>query len=160
MEFLRAAAAQIGAALQTDAGAAAIAGAAGGLVRWVTLRESWAQGLAALVVGSVCALYLGPLVEPALRPFVGAISDQSDASGFSSFVVGLGGIGFAGFVIEIIARLRAVRIAAAPARHGYPYPPAPPPPAALPDPVAGHEAPGSGSGDISPAAQAEGGNHG
>ena len=93
----------------SDAGAMAMAGAAGGLVRWLTLRESWKEGLLSLVVGTICALYLGPLVEPMLAPFVGRIAPGQDALGFSSFVVGLGGIGFAGFVIEAMRAWRRSR---------------------------------------------------
>lgn len=93
--------------LHSDAGSAALAGALGGLVRWITMRESWRAGLGTLLVGSICAIYLGPLAEPMLRPVVGAISAGEDAAGFSSFVVGLGGIGIAGFVIETLNRFRA-----------------------------------------------------
>ena len=93
--------------LQSDAGTAALAGAAGGLVRWLTLRESWKDGAMSLLVGSICASYLGPLVEPMLVPVVGQLTGQEDAEGFSSFVVGLGGIGFSGFVIDAMRRFRA-----------------------------------------------------
>lgn len=113
--------------LQGDAAAAAAAGAAGGLVRWLTLRENWRDGFVSLVVGSVCAIYLGPLAEPMLRPFVGAISPGQDAAGFSSFVVGLGGVGVAGFVIEALRALRAQRPERPPPPPG-PYPHYPPPP--------------------------------
>ncbi len=75
-------------------------------MRWLTLREHWSDGVVSLVVGSICALYLGPLVEPMLAPVVGKISGQADAAGFSSFVVGLGGIGMAGFVIETLRQFR------------------------------------------------------
>lgn len=97
--------------LHSDAGAAALAGAAGGLVRWLTLRENWKDGAVSLVVGSICAIYLGPLVQPMLAPAVGKIAADGSAAGFSSFVVGLGGIGFAGFVIETLRRFRAERAA-------------------------------------------------
>lgn len=109
MGDLRALAGEFWGWLQSDAGSAALAGAAGGLVRWLTLRENWKEGLVSLVVGTVCALYLGPLVEPMLAPFVGRIAPGQDAGGFSSFVVGLGGIGFAGFVIEAMRAWRRAR---------------------------------------------------
>ncbi|QBR35417.1 hypothetical protein ETW23_03940 [Leisingera sp. NJS201] len=105
-------AADLAAWLQSDAGAAALAGAAGGLVRWLTLRENWRDGVVSLVVGSICAIYLGPLVEPVLAPVVGKITAGGDAAGFSSFVVGLGGIGFSGFVIETLRRFRAEKAGA------------------------------------------------
>ena len=94
--------------LHSDAGQMDLAGAAGGLVRWLTLRESLADGVVSLVVGCICALYLGPLGEPLLAPVIGKIS-PADPVGFSSFVVGLGGIGFAGFGIDTLRRFRAAK---------------------------------------------------
>lgn len=85
----------------TDAGKAAIAGALGGVVRWVTLKERPAEAIGSLIVGAICAVYLGPLVQPILEPVIGKIAPHGDPSGFASFVVGLGGISIAGFVIEI-----------------------------------------------------------
>lgn len=88
--------------LFSDAGKAAVAGALGGLVRWITLREKPREGLGALIVGAICALYLGPIVEPILEPAIGRIAPDNDSAGFASFVVGLGGISLAGFVIDVI----------------------------------------------------------
>lgn len=90
--------------LHGDAATALVAGLAGGLVRWVTLRESLRDGLASLVVGCACALYLGPLVEPNLEKFVGLVAPAADTSGFSGFVMGLAGISIAGFIIDLINR--------------------------------------------------------
>lgn len=95
--------------VHTDAGQAALAGAAGGMVRWLTLREKPRDGLVSLAVGCLCALYLGPLVEPLLQPVVGALTHDQGADGFSSFVVGLGGIGLAGFVIDVMRSFRNAR---------------------------------------------------
>jgi membrane associated rhomboid family serine protease len=93
--------------LFTPEGKAAIAGAAGGIVRWVTLREHWKDGLLSLLVGAICAIYLGPLVAPLIEPVVGKIAPESDGAGFSSFVVGLGGISLSGFLIDLIRARRA-----------------------------------------------------
>lgn len=93
--------------LFTDEGKAAIAGAAGGIVRWVTLREHWKDGILSLIVGAICAIYLGPLVAPMLEPVIGKIAPDGDTSGFSSFVVGLGGISLSGFLIDLIRARRA-----------------------------------------------------
>ena len=49
--------------IMTDQAKTALAGAAGGIVRWVTLRERWQDGVASLLVGSICALYVGPFVR-------------------------------------------------------------------------------------------------
>lgn len=84
----------------TETWTAAFAGALGGVVRWVTLRADWREGVGAIIVGSICALYLGPLVEPLLEPVVGAIAPQSDSTGFSGFIVGLGGISLTGWLLE------------------------------------------------------------
>jgi hypothetical protein len=91
----------------SDLGKAAIAGALGGLVRWVTLKESKRDGFTSLVVGGICAIYLGPLVEPLLEPVLGKIAPDGDAAGFSSFVVGLGGISIAGFILDVIRMRRS-----------------------------------------------------
>jgi hypothetical protein len=93
--------------LHSDLGQAALAGAAGGLVRWLTLRDSWRDGLASLFVGGICAIYLSPLAQPVLQPVFGAISPDGDASSFAAFVVGLGGIALSGMVIDLTRRFRA-----------------------------------------------------
>lgn len=92
--------------LGTDAGRAALAGALGGVVRWITLRDKPREAMGSLIVGSICAVYLGPLVDPILAPVIGKIAPNGDSAGFASFVVGLGGISIASFVIEIF-RARA-----------------------------------------------------
>jgi hypothetical protein len=89
--------------ISTDTAKLMLAGAAGGIVRWVTLRQNWREGTASVIVGSLCALYLGPIVEPLLEPLVGTLAPGGDAAGFSSFVVGLGGISLAGLLIDFIA---------------------------------------------------------
>ena len=91
----------------SDQGKAAIAGAAGGIVRWVTLRENWRDGTLSLIVGAICAIYLGPLVAPMLEPVIGKFAPGGDTNGFSSFVVGLGGISLSGFLIDLIRARRA-----------------------------------------------------
>lgn len=90
----------------TDIGKAALAGALGGLVRWITLRSNWKEGLGAVIIGAICALYLGPLVAPLLEPVIGVIAPQGDPGGFSAFIVGLGGISITGFLIDVLNRRR------------------------------------------------------
>jgi hypothetical protein len=93
--------------LASEPGKAALAGAAGGLVRWITLRDSWWEGLAGIAAGSVCAVFLGPMVLPVLEPVLGGISDSGEhITGFTSFVVGLGGIGLASALIDILQSWR------------------------------------------------------
>ncbi len=89
--------------LEGDGGKALLAGAAGGIVRWVTLRSNWKEGIGAILVGALCALYLGPIAQPILEPVIGKIAPNGDATGFAAFFVGLGGISLSGLLIDIIA---------------------------------------------------------
>lgn len=80
-----------------------IAGALGGVVRWLTLRDHWTDGVISIVVGAICALYASPLVLPALTPMLGAIQIPPDSvSGLSGFLIGVGGISISSFFISII----------------------------------------------------------
>lgn len=88
--------------IATEPGKVALAGAAGGLVRWITLRERPRDVIPAVLVGALCAIYLGPLAEPLLDPIVGAISAHDDADRFAGFVVGLLGIGLTGMLIDLL----------------------------------------------------------
>lgn len=107
MERIRAAFDALAHWIGADAAAALVAGAAGGLVRWVVLREKWSDGIGSLAVGSVCAIYLGPIAEPIFRPLIGAINTEAGAVGFGAFVVGLSGIGLAGWIIDAVRAFRA-----------------------------------------------------
>ncbi len=77
---------------------AAMAGAAGGLLRWITLKESWKEGTATLVAGALCARFLGPEMTPAVAPWLGA---SEDAVGLVSFLVGIGGVSISATIIGI-----------------------------------------------------------
>lgn len=88
--------------LTSDAGKTTLAGAAGGLVRWMTLREHWRDGMVSLVVGAVCSLYLGPIIFPLLNPVLSNVAPAGDVGGFSAFTVGLGGISLTGALIDLI----------------------------------------------------------
>lgn len=104
--------------LFSSEGQTALAGALGGLVRWITLREKWTDGIAALIVGAICAMYLGPLIEPLLAPTIGQIAPGRDATGFSAFVVGIGGISLSGLLIDLIRARRAQTTRGADAANG------------------------------------------
>jgi len=94
--------------LLSDAGKAALAGAAGGIVRWLTLRgKFWPDGVINLAVGCLCAVYIGPLAEPLLEPIVGKIAIDGSADGLGSFLIGLGGISISGFVLDVINMRRS-----------------------------------------------------
>ena len=92
--------------LQGDGGRAALAGSLGGIVRWVTLRENWREGMMSLLVGAICASYLGPLVEPILEPVIGKLAPMGDSTGFSAFIVGVGGMSISGLLIDIFRARR------------------------------------------------------
>lgn len=82
-------------------GQIALAGALGGVVRWLTLRQMWREGLASILVGGICAVYLGPLASPVLDNIVGIFNVAPDArASFSGFVIGVGGIAVAGAIMD------------------------------------------------------------
>jgi hypothetical protein len=60
-----------------------------------------------LLVGAICAVYLGPLVAPILEPVIGKLAPNGDSAGFSSFVVGIGGMSISGLIIDIFRARRA-----------------------------------------------------
>lgn len=94
-----------------EKGQIAIAGALGGIVRWLSLREDWQSGLISIIVGAICALYLAPLAIPTIEPLIGKIVvDSASRAGFSGFLIGIGGIAVSGFVIDLWkARTRQVK---------------------------------------------------
>jgi len=83
-------------------GKLAIAGALGGVVRWLTLKQPPLDGLISVFVGAICALYVGPAIVPLLRPVVDFAGVDADAMrGLSGFLVGIGGILVSGFLIDL-----------------------------------------------------------
>lgn len=79
-----------------------IAGALGGVVRWLTLRDHWTDGLISIVVGAICAVYISPLALPALVPTLGNIGVSSDSVGsLSGFLIGIGGITVSGLIMDL-----------------------------------------------------------
>jgi hypothetical protein len=94
-----------------EKGQLATAGALGGVVRWLSLREDWQSGLVSITVGAICALYLAPLAIPAIEPIIGKfVIDATARAGFSGFIIGIGGIAVSGFVIDLWkARARQIR---------------------------------------------------
>lgn len=88
-------------ALLGEKGQVALAGAAGGLVRWLTLRARWQDGVISIVVGSLCALYLGPLAQPAVTAMIGTfVLDPASRASFSGFILGLGGVSVSGLAMD------------------------------------------------------------
>lgn len=86
-----------------DKGSTILAGALGGVVRWITLKEKLREGVASVVCGAICAVYLGPIIMPALTPLLGSfVLEEASRAAFGGFVLGLGGITVSGFVIDFI----------------------------------------------------------
>jgi hypothetical protein len=75
--------------------------------RWVPLREHWRDRVLSLLVGSIYAAYLGPLVATLLEPVIGKLGPNGDGVRFSSFVVGIGGMSISGLIIDIFPARRA-----------------------------------------------------
>jgi hypothetical protein len=85
-----------------DKGQLAVAGALGGVVRWLSLREDWKDGFVSIAVGAICAVYLSPLAIPLFDSVLGKIVvDQASRHGFSGFIIGIGGIAVSGLVLDI-----------------------------------------------------------
>jgi hypothetical protein len=86
-----------------DRGGAILAGALGGVVRWITLKERIRDGIASVAAGAICAVYLGPIIQPAITPLIGSfVLEEASRSAFGGFVLGLGGITVSGFVIDFL----------------------------------------------------------
>lgn len=83
-------------------GKMAIAGALGGVVRWLTLKQPPLDGLVSIVVGGICAVYVGPAILPIMRPIIdfGGV-DPEAAQGLGGFLVGIGGILVSGFLLDL-----------------------------------------------------------
>ncbi len=89
--------------LGPDKGGAVLAGALGGVVRWITLKERILDGVASIAAGAICAVYLGPVIQPAITPLIGSfVLKESSRMAFGGFVLGLGGITVAGFIIDFL----------------------------------------------------------
>ena len=81
----------------------AVAGALGGVVRWLTLKQGWPDNFISITVGAIFAAMGGPFVLHILRPVIDLTSvDAAPVATFSGFVSGLGGIVFAGIIMDVI----------------------------------------------------------
>jgi hypothetical protein len=104
--------------LGTDRTQLIIAGALGGLVRWLTLRDHWSDGIIAIIVGALCATFVSPLALPALTPLLGNVGMPPESvNGFSGFLIGVGGISVSGLLLDVW-RLRRKMLRATPPNEG------------------------------------------
>lgn len=85
----------------------AFSGLAGGIARWVALRERlWPDGLGTIVIGLTAAVFLWPLGEPMVEPVLGRLDmEPATAVMFGGFVTGLMGVSLIGWLLDV-ARAR------------------------------------------------------
>lgn len=83
-------------------GQVALAGALGGLVKSITLRERPLEGIGSLIVGCACSVYVSPLALVVFEPTLGKIITRPGAlDTFAGFVTGVGGMAVVGFVVDV-----------------------------------------------------------
>ena len=104
MDQIRAATAAGATWLAGEAGRAAIAGAAGGLYRWLMQeRRRIRDGLVAVVSGAISAQYLGPVVLAVLRLAGLRLGGEGgDLSLTAGFLAGLAGMSIAKLVVATV----------------------------------------------------------
>lgn len=79
-----------------------LAGAAGGVVRWLTLKQRPLDGLISVAVGAILAFYVGPSAVGVLKPVADFTGVGGEAAvGLGGFIVGMGGIVVSGFFIDL-----------------------------------------------------------
>ncbi|AZV00216.1 hypothetical protein pben1_p59 [Paracoccus phage vB_PbeS_Pben1] len=95
-------AAMVGAWITGEAGRAALAGAAGGLVRWwMTVGKCRLRdGAVMAAAGSLMSLYFSPVMLALLERWIGEI--RGDAAGAAGFASGLAGMSLAKLVLGVI----------------------------------------------------------
>ncbi|KJS45248.1 MAG: hypothetical protein VR71_02230 [Roseovarius sp. BRH_c41] len=89
--------------LSGEVGRVLLAGASGGLVRWlVQEKRRLRDGVIAVVAGAPSAFYLGPAV-PGLMEFAGMrVADSPNMTQTFGFLAGLGGMSLAKALIGLI----------------------------------------------------------
>lgn len=84
-----------------EAGRAALAGAAGGLVRWLmTERKRIRDGVVSIIAGTLMARYATPLMLAILEGHFGPI--KGDVQGTAGFAAGIVGMSLAKLIMGII----------------------------------------------------------
>ena len=85
----------------------ALAGASGGVVRALTLKQSPWETASTALVGLLSSIFLGPSVGPMLLQT--GLLEVVPAHATGGFLVGLGGISVAAFFIDFFKHLRSYR---------------------------------------------------
>ncbi|UFM64256.1 hypothetical protein LOS78_01915 [Paracoccus sp. MA] len=84
-------AALVGAWITGEAGRAALAGAAGGLVRWLmSERRRIRDGIVSIIVGTLMARYATPITMAVLESWFGEMKgDVQNTAGFATGIIGM-----------------------------------------------------------------------
>lgn len=94
--------------LPAGASAAVVAGLAGGIAHWIANRKTLRDGVVAVVVGGLTAVYVGPFASSIIGlPIVGInyiTGAKADPALFGAFVCGLGGVSIVELFQEFIDR--------------------------------------------------------
>jgi len=80
----------------------ALSGVAGGVSRWVAARERfWPAGASSIVLGSLASVFLWPVGQPLLEPWLGKLEmDPTTSIMFGGYVTGLMGLTLITFIID------------------------------------------------------------
>lgn len=87
---------------QSDVLQLAIAGAAGGLVRALTMGEKFRAALVAVLSGGLSATYLGPPASEIFSRWFGLEVNPGNI-GFGGFIVGMLAVGMSGFFTDLVS---------------------------------------------------------
>jgi hypothetical protein len=82
---------------QSPVGLTVIAGLAGGVLRWITLKERPRDGIATALAGALTAAFIGPLVAQ----FFGIGPENLPLLVGVSFITGIGGISIGAIIISL-----------------------------------------------------------
>lgn len=87
--------------LSGQGGQLALAGALGGLVKSITLRERPIEGVGSLIVGTACSIYASPIALIVFEPALGHLVTRPGAlDTFAGFSAGVAGMAVVGFILD------------------------------------------------------------
>lgn len=87
--------------LRLEEGRLILAGAMGGVARWLALKQGWPDNIISVALGLICAVNVGPVVLQWLAPVLGIAGVTGvPAATLSGFLAGVGGVAIIGFILE------------------------------------------------------------
>ncbi len=83
-----------------------LAGAAGGLVKWIRLRESFNSGIVNVILGGVVAYYISPIALAVIRGSLGSMIDMTAAeqARLGGFIIGSMANSVVGAVTDLVTK--------------------------------------------------------